>query len=187
MQRNIFQCRVHLASFLKTFLRQKSDFTLDCLVLHHAVIKFWSSAKKLRAGFTMPLNHSFQSPITNQRQRGQWLISCCLQSTLRPTEKKHSSKWQVLFIILWVNSPLLCSISLTSAIIPFLPPHSKPQRVTMQNTSVSCFMNCACTFPRGTLAWDLEESNFTYKYYVLLNLSGSFTLYYLLKMKNCHT
>lgn len=100
----------------------------------------------------------FRSLIMNCRQRGQRLISCCLQSHEAHREN-HGSKWQVLLIV-WVNSPLLCSIALTLAIRPFLPLHSKPQRLTIQTTSVSCFIHCDCTFPRGTLIWDLVATIF---------------------------
>lgn len=99
MQCNTCQHRVHPAAFFRTLLRSKSDFTLDCLALHHSAIMFWSSVRNPRAGFTVPPNHSFCIPVTNWRQRGQWLISCCLQSTLRPTEKSMavSDKHHLLF------------------------------------------------------------------------------------------
>lgn len=120
--------------------------------------------------------------MVNQRQRGQWLISYWMQSAPKPAEKS-TALIDKRYLLLSELIALCSAACLWPQLLyyPYIPTHSKPQRVTMLNTSVSCFKNHTYTFPTGTLISGSEASNWIYKYYVLLNLSGFFVWYCLLK------
>lgn len=136
----------------RTFLRQTNDFTQDhAAIMFYLVLGTWE--------LELP-HHSFHTPVTNRRQRDQWINGpSAAACKARWGPQRKAWQWQVLFMNLSVNNPLFCSISLALVITSFPPPHSKPQRVVIQNTSVSCFRNCNYTFTTSILIWDSEASS----------------------------